>query len=67
MSDRMAINVDLDAGRRLKTYASAMGVSIQKLNTKIILEWLDKQPLVGNSQECGPRPAADQSDVRSHT
>jgi hypothetical protein len=51
MAERpVAITVEADTGRRLKTYASAMGTSAQQLATEILEGWLDKQPLVG-----GPR------------
>lgn len=39
--------VDPETFRRLKVYAAAYGVPLQKLGTEILLRWLNQQAPVG--------------------
>lgn len=48
MSRPVGIYIDPEVARWLKIYASAKGVSINKLGSQVLGEWLDKQPAIGD-------------------
>lgn len=52
------IYIDSDAARRLKIYAADQGLSVGKLGTRILVEWLDKQPPVGGRQQVQKKKCA---------